>query len=289
MATKEKDAVTGTETTGHEWDGIKELNTPLPKWWLYVFYITIVWAVVYMVLYPSFPMGGTYIEGVMGYSQRQEVEQEVKEARSEHSDILNGIAQTEVTKIPDNPDLLNFAIAGGSSAFLDNCAPCHGSGATGGPGYPSLQDDAWLWGGKLEDIHYTLLHGIRHEADPDTRFNQMPAFGRDGLLTQKQVDQVAEYVLSLTDRANDQEAAKAGEVIFNEQCTSCHQEGGVGDMSQGAPALNDNIWLYGGTKHDIIDTVNNSRAGHMPAWQDRLDPETIKMLTVYVHSLGGGQ
>ena len=289
MPTKiEKDSVTGTETTGHEWDGIKELNTPLPKWWLYVMYATIVWSIGYYILFPSIPYWTGYFEGVLGYSSRAEVEEKLDAAAERQSEYLTVMRDASPQEILEDPQLLNFALSGGQAAFADNCAPCHAPGGAGRPGYPVLADDAWIWGGTMDEIQYTLLHGIRWDEDSETRFSEMPAFGQ-GILDREQIAQVANFVLSLSGEAPDPEAAEAGAEIFAANCTSCHGENGTGDPEFGAPNLADQVWLYGGTETDIRQQVTDPRHGVMPAWGERLDPETIKMLVVYVHSLGGGE
>jgi cytochrome c oxidase cbb3-type subunit 3 len=285
MPTKvEKDAVTGTVTTGHEWDGIKELNTPLPKWWIYVFYVTIVFSLVYWVLYPSIPG----FNGLLDTNNRTALDEKLAAAEARQATYLDRIAARDVADIASDPELLAFALAGGRSAFADNCAPCHGLGGAGQRGYPSLADDTWLWGGTLDDIETTILYGIRSGHD-EARYSEMPAFGADELLTEDQIGAVADYVLSLSGRAGDATDVAAGAEIFADNCAACHGEDGQGDPTQGAPALNDQIWLYGGERADIMAQVRNPQHGVMPAWAGRLDPATIKMLTVYVHSLGGGQ
>lgn len=285
----EKDAITGTDTTGHEWDGIKELDTPLPKWWVYVFYATIVWAVAYYVFFPAIPIGSSYTKGVFGWSSRVELDEKLAAARAGQATFLNQIKDAALDRIIKTPKLLNFAIAGGRAAFADNCAPCHGPGAAGRPGgFPSLADDVWLWGGTPEDIHKTVLYGVRSGHD-ETREALMPKFGADDVLKPKQIDDVAEYVLSLTKRSKDPAAAGRGAAIFAEQCVACHGKGGIGNKEFGAPALNDQIWLHGGGKAALVAQIANPKNGVMPAWVDRLDPTTIKMLTVYVHALGGGK
>jgi cytochrome c oxidase cbb3-type subunit 3 len=285
MPTKvEKDAVTGTVTTGHEWDGIKELNTPLPKWWIYVFYVTIVFSLVYWVLYPSIPG----FNGLLDTNNRTALDEKLAAAEARQATYLDRIAARDVADIASDPELLALALAGGRSAFADNCAPCHGLGGAGQRGYPSLADDTWLWGGTLDDIETTILYGIRSGHD-EARYSEMPAFGADELLTEDQIGAVADYVLSLSGRAGDATDVAAGAEIFADNCAACHGEDGQGDPTQGAPALNDQIWLYGGERADIMAQVRNPQHGVMPAWAGRLDPATIKMLTVYVHSLGGGQ
>ncbi len=294
MPTKvEKDAITGQETTGHEWDGLKELNTPLPRWWLYVMYATIGFAVIWWLLYPSWPWVNTYFPGILGYSQRKALDERMAEAAAARSGFQQRLAAASLDQIAADPQLMAFAYAGGQAAFNDNCAPCHGLGGAGQNNYPSLADNSWLWGGTLDAIQTTIQHGIR-SGDPDTRANQMPAFGADQMLDRNQIDDVATYVLSLSGQASepskDQAAAiKSGAVIFADQCAACHGENGKGNQELGAPNLTDDIWLYGGTKADIVRQVYQPRQGVMPAWAGRLDPVTIKSLATYVHALGGGQ
>jgi cytochrome c oxidase cbb3-type subunit 3 len=285
---REIDAVTGVETTGHEWDGIKELNKPLPRWWLLTFYATIVWAIGYWVVYPAWPTLNGYTKGVFGYSQRTVVSQDVAAARAAQGPFRNKLAAIPFDKIKDDPELLRFAMAEGAAAFQANCAACHGRGAQGFIGYPNLNDDEWLWGGTLADIQQTIRHGIRSE-DQDTRSSQMPRFGLDKLLPDAQINEVAEYVLSLSKQETDKTTADRGAKTFADQCASCHGDTGKGKQEQGAPDLTDAIWLHGGTKLSIVESIKTGRGGMMPAWIGRLDPVTIKSLTVYVHSLGGGK
>lgn len=285
MAQKEIDRLSGVSTTGHEWDGLKELNHPLPKWWLWVWYASIAWALVYYVLYPSWPLVSSYTTGVLGYSQRQAALDSVAAGKAARAELGKALADAPLAKIKSDPKLLEFALANGKAAFGDNCSPCHGTGATGGPGYPSLQDDDWLWGGKLEDIHTTLKVGIRSTHN-DTRVSEMPAFGKDGVLKKEEISEVADHVLSLSGKGA---ASAKGKQLFADNCASCHGDDGKGNLELGAPNLADAIWLYGGTKEKIVETVTNSRKGVMPTWEGRLDPVTIKSLAVYVHSLGGGK
>lgn len=285
---KHIDEVTGVETTGHEWDGIRELNMPLPRWWVWTFYVCIVWAIGYWVAMPSWPLANDYARGLLGYSQRAKVAEEIAIARSAQAQFLDRIAASEPGTIRNTPELLDFALAGGRSAFAVNCVQCHGSGGAGAPGYPNLNDDSWLWGGTLESIQTTLLHGIRSD-DPDTRLNDMPALVRDGLIERAQANDVVEYVLQISGQDADAAAADRGKAVFSEQCVSCHGANAKGQQDLGSPNLTDGIWLYGGDRESLLQTVINGRKGVMPAWQEILNPETIKMLTVYVHSLGGGE
>lgn len=289
MSEKEIDEVTGVETTGHEWDGIKELNKPLPRWWLWTFYASIACAIVMFVLYPAFPTASGYTKGILGFSQRATVAEELKAGQEAQSKFREAIAKSSLADIAANPELLRFAQAGGRAAFAENCAPCHGRGAQGGVGYPNLADDDWLWGGTLDTIQQTIQHGIRWATDEETRVSDMPKFGVDQLLNAKQINDVAEYVLSLSGKSTDPEAAKAGKTVFADQCVACHGEDGKGNKDVGSPNLTDQVWLFGSSKAAVVETIRTGRGGHMPAWVGRLDPVTIKSLAIYVHSLGGGR
>jgi len=285
---KEVDQVSGTETTGHEWDGIKELNTPLPRWWLWTFYACCLWAAAYWVVMPAWPLISSHTTGVLGYSSRAQLAKSMDTARAAQGQYLERIQSASLEQIADDRQLLDFAMAGGGSAFAVNCSQCHGLGAAGSTGFPNLNDDDWIWGGDLEAISQTIHYGIRSE-HADTRFNMMPAFGTDQILDRAQIDDVAEYVLSLSSSASDPAAAERGQAVFVEQCSACHMEDGKGSQELGAPNLTDAIWLYGGDKAAVVATITSSRSGMMPAWTGRLDETTIKQLAVYVHSLGGGQ
>ena len=289
MPTKvEKDAVTGTETTGHEADGIKELNTPLPRWWVWTFYATIIWAIGYWVLYPAWPSLSDYTKGILGWTQRGHLAEELRAAQAQKAVYLNRFAEASFADIRGDQELLDFAIAGGRTVFADNCVPCHGAGGAGAKGYPNLADDDWLWGGDMEAIYTTLRYGIRSGHD-ETRLSAMPRFGADGILNPEEISDVAEYVLSLSATSSDVAAAKRGAAVYEENCAACHGLDGEGTQELGAPALRDSIWLYGGDKDTVVETITYARGGVMPAWEERLDKTTVRVLTVYVHSLGGGQ
>lgn len=283
------DQISGTETTGHEWDGIRELDTPLPRWWLYVFYGCVIWAIGYWIVMPAWPTLNGYTKGLIGYSSRAEVEADVEAARSAQGALRQEFAAATLQEIRGNPSLLEFALAGGRSAFGVNCAQCHGSGAAGAVGYPNLNDDEWLWGGSLDQIATTIRHGVRNDIDADAHMSQMPAFVKDGILTRAQAGDLADYVLSLAHKEHNAAAAERGAVLFKDNCVVCHGETGGGTIEQGAPALNNDIWLYGGNRDTIIKTISESRRGVMPAWGKILDDVTVKQLAVYVHSLGGGK
>jgi cytochrome c oxidase cbb3-type subunit 3 len=283
---KPVDAVTGTETTGHEWDGIRELNTPLPKWWLYVLYATIVWGVIYTVLYPAWPWLNGYTKGVIGHSSREKLNTTMEGVRAGRSAWYDQFAQRSLEEIVSDNNLLQFARAGGEVIFGENCAPCHGTGGIGRPGYPVLVDDEWIWGGTLADIQQTITHGIRN-ANPESRSSIMPAFGADGLLSREEIAAVADHVLSLSGAAP---ANAAGAAVYAENCASCHGELGEGIAELGGPNLQNQIWLFGGSRDAVIAQINRPRQGVMPPWSGRLDDVQIKQATVYVHTvLGGGQ
>jgi cytochrome c oxidase cbb3-type subunit 3 len=290
MATNHNDvdAVTGTSTTGHEWDGIKELNTPLPRWWVICFYLTIVWAIGYWIVYPAWPTLAGYTGGVLGYSSRAAVAEQIDELKKMRAGNVALIEKASFAEIKANPTLLAFARAQGRAAFGDNCAPCHGLGATGSKGFPNLNDDDWLWGGKIEDIHQTLKFGIRHDSN-ETRQGNMTAFGRDGILKKDEIANVAAYARSLAGLKSTTGDLGKGKQLFADNCAVCHADDGKGNPELGAPNLTDAIWLFGSDEASVIETITNGRQGVMPGWTGRLDPVTIKSLAVYVHTLGGGK
>ncbi|HEV7455517.1 MAG TPA: cytochrome-c oxidase, cbb3-type subunit III [Roseococcus sp.] len=289
MPTKiEKDSITGQETTGHEWDGLKELNTPLPKWWLYTFYATILFAAVWVVLYPAIPVQGW--TGLTGWTARGALPAQMDAERARQAPILARLREVSAEQIAADPELRGFALAGGRVGFANNCAGCHGAGGQGAAGgFPSLADDDWLWGGGFEAIHTTITHGVRAGESDEERGIAMPAFLTTGMLTQAQINDTAEFVLSLSGRSTDAAAAERGREPYAENCASCHGEQGEGNRDLGAPRLNDQIWLYGGDRASVVRSIAYSRAGVMPAWRGRLDPAMINMITVYVHALGGGE
>lgn len=286
---REIDAITGTETTGHEWDGIKELNTPLPRWWLWLFYITIIWSIGYWIVYPSWPLVTTYTQGVFGWNSRTALAEDLAALRAKRAGMADRIAASSLEQVLADQQMLDFARAQGRAAFADNCAPCHGAGGGGAKGYPNLNDDDWLWGGKLDDIAFTIRHGVR-TTDDKTRQGAMPAFGRDKLLSRPDIETVTDFARSLAGLPTAQGADLAkGKKIFADNCASCHGDAGKGNREIGAPDLTDQIWLYGPGRDIIIEGLMNGRGAVMPAWAPRLDDTTIKSLAVYVHSLGGGQ
>ncbi len=280
----------GPETTGHEWDGIAEYNNPLPRWWLYTLYATVVWSLCYWVAYPAWPLVSGYTGGVLGHSQRRAVLDEIAAVRRDREAggqaRLAGVA---VAEIRADPSLLRLALATGKAAFGDNCAACHGLSATGRTGYPNLQDDDWLWGGSPEEIERTIRFGAR-SGHGEAHGGDMPAFGRDGVLPRGEIEAVASYVLSLSGKPGFPGASlDKGAETFAATCAACHGEGAAGNPEAGAPNLTDAIWLYGSSPEQVAATVADGRRGVMPAWEGRLDAATIKSLAVYVHGLGGGR
>ncbi len=286
---KRVDEPTGTDFVGHEWDGIEELDTPMPRWWVWTFYITIIWGIAYTIMYPAWPMINSATQGVLGWTSRGMLEQDLAARDQELEPIRAALVASDINTIAADPELRNQAINGGASAFKVHCVQCHGSGAAGFTGYPNLNDDDWLWGGDLEAIEYTLVHGIRQPDYAETRFSQMPAFGADGILQANEIQDVVSYVRVLQGDEEASAASQRGAGIYAANCVICHGENGKGDRMQGSPNLTDKISLYGTDRASLTDTITNSRYGVMPRWHNRLDPATIRMLAIYVHSLGGGE
>ncbi|WP_390911879.1 cytochrome-c oxidase, cbb3-type subunit III [Pseudosulfitobacter sp. SM2401] len=281
------DQETGVETTGHDWDGIKELNNPLPRWWLWCFYLTIVWGIGYVIAYPAWPLVNGATAGLLGYSTRAEVATEIARFDDLNADLRTALAAADMTTLGENPDLQRFAVAGGAAVFRANCSQCHGSGANGAKGYPNLLDDDWLWGGDIETIVYSIRHGIRNELDDDAHYSQMPAFGE--ILETEEISALVQHVRSLSGAEHDAGLAATGADLFLENCSDCHGETGLGDREQGAPNLADAIWLYGGDPATLEQTITYSRFGVMPPWGTRLSDDQVNAVAAYVHQLGGGE
>ncbi len=286
---KQIDRLTGTATTGHEWDGLRELNTPLPRWWLWLFYATIIWAIGYWVVYPAWPLITNSTQGLFGWHSRAAVQSELDALKTSRGPMVGKLTAASVAEIVADPQLLDFARAQGRVAFADNCAPCHGAGGGGAKGYPNLNDDDWLWGGKLGDIENTIRHGAR-SGDEKGHQGNMPAFGRDNILKPNEISAVADYARTLSGLPAEQGADLAlGKKVFADNCATCHGPEGKGNREVGAPNLTDKIWLYGPSKETIMQGIINGRGGVMPAWQGRLEESTIKALVVYVWTFGGGE
>jgi cytochrome c oxidase cbb3-type subunit 3 len=290
MADKKRiDEPTGTQTVGHEWDGIEELDTPMPRWWLMAFYASIVFAIGYVVVYPAIPFRHDYSRGVFGWSSRGQFDKEMAAATKSRAAMVSAIAATPIEALPGKPELLNAAIQGGAAAFKVHCVQCHGSGAAGSKGYPNLNDDDWLWGGDLKSIQYTITNGVRNPDVPTTRMSLMPAFGHDGILQPEQVQDAVSFIGVISHQDKPSASSRRGAALFAANCAVCHGPAGGGNRTVGAPRLTDAIWLYGGDRETLTQTITNSRRGVMPAWGKQLDAVTIKMLAAYVHSLGGGE
>ncbi|AFO88775.1 cytochrome-c oxidase, cbb3-type subunit III [Phaeobacter inhibens] len=289
MSKKVKKFEDDPNTTGHSWDGIEEFDNPMPRWWLWTFYATIIWAIGYTVAYPAWPGIQSATAGVLGWNSRALVAEEIAAVNEANAPINSRLEEIELASITTDPELNGYAVSAGSAVFKTWCAQCHGAGAAGAKGYPNLLDDDWLWGGSMEDIHATIAHGIRNEESDDARYSEMPAFGRDELLEKEEIDQVVNYVMSLSGEPQDADKVAPGAAIFADNCASCHMEDGTGDRSQGAPNLADAIWLYGGDHATLTETVYNSRYGVMPNWNARLTEAQIRAVTAYVHQLGGGE
>lgn len=276
-------------TTGHEWDGIQEFNNPLPRWWLWTFYVTIIWALGYSIAYPAWPLLKGATPGLLGASTRADVAAEIKRFAAANGPIEAKLVAADLTAISADPELASYAANAGKAVFATWCSQCHGSGANGAVGYPNLLDNDWLWGGDIEAIHTTITHGVRNTEDADARYSEMPKFGADGLLETAQIDEVVQYVLKLSGQAHDAANAEAGAVVFADNCAACHAEDGTGNRDLGAPNLTDAIWLYGGSVAALTQTVTNARFGVMPAWTTRLSEAEVRAVASYVHGLGGGE
>jgi len=275
------------ETTGHSWDGIEEYNNPLPRWWLWTFYGTIVWGILYTIAYPAWPLISQATPGVLGFSTRAEVAKDITEFKEMNAGLDTQLASADLATLSENEELYRYAVSGGAAVFRTWCAQCHGSGAAGAKGYPNLLDNDWLWGGTIEDIQLTVAHGIRNEDDADARYSEMPAFGE--ILPEEEVEAVVQYVMSLSGTPEDASQLELGETVYLDNCAACHMDDGTGDIYQGAPNLADAIWLYGGDADTLRETVTYSRFGVMPHWTERLSEAQIAAVSTYVHQLGGGE
>lgn len=276
-------------STGHSWDGIEEYDNPLPRWWLWSFYATIVWAIGYVIAYPAIPMLTHATQGMLGTNNRAEVAAEIQRFADANAPIEAKLVATPLDQIAADPELANYTANAGGAIFRTWCAQCHGSGAGGAKGFPSLLDNDWLWGGTLDDIHTTIQHGVRDPKDGEARYSEMPRFGTDGLLDNDQIKQVVSYVLSLSGQPHDQALATEGQAVFAENCVACHGEDGTGDRAQGAPNLTDAVWLYGSDPATVTRIVHDGPFGVMPSWSGRLSEADMRAVASYVHGLGGGE
>jgi cytochrome c oxidase cbb3-type subunit 3 len=287
---KEIDKHTGVETTGHEWDGLKELNNPAPRWWLWVFIITVVWAIGYWVIFPAWPTFKDHTEGTAGWTEYKKLEKDQVAINAKKRRFLDQIEKMTVEQIRTTPEVFEFSIAAGESLFKDNCATCHQVGGVGAKGYPNLNDDEWVWGGSLDEIQKTIAYGIRSKEE-NTHNSIMPSFGKDGILTKDDISKVANYVMSLQDKHNNknEQYLADGEKVFSDNCASCHGDKAQGNKDFGAPNLANAIALRTKTQEEVFSQIWNTKMGMMPNWNERLTEDQIKLLTIYVHSLGGGE
>lgn len=287
MSERERDEHTGVETTGHEWDGIRELDNPLPRWWLWVWYASIAFSIGYWILMPAWPGITGYTRGMLGHSDRANVAADLRELQGLRAERETQLVNASLEQIEADPALQAHALAVGQSVFGDNCATCHGAGGGGARGYPNLRDDVWLWGGSLPEIEHTIRVGIRAD-HAETRTSLMPSFGRDNILSADQISDMTEYVVALSGRpANAQGVARAAQV-YADNCAACHGATGTGMRETGAPNLTDREWLYGSDRASIAGQLHNGRNGVMPSWEERFSPGVIKALAVYIHANAGG-
>lgn len=287
MAVKDRDPLTGHKTTGHVWNGITELNAPVPRavWWFLG--ITHVWALVVWVLMPAWPLVNTYTKGLLGIDQQESVEAALEEAALDRAVWTGRMAEARFDEIRADPALMRVVREAGPRLFGDNCAVCHGARGEGGLGFPTLSDADSLWGMEADTVYETIRVGI-NAPHPETRVSQMLAFG-DGILTRDEIRTVAAYLRSLSGAPVDPARRAAGEAIFAENCASCHGADASGSAELGAPNLADQVWLYGGDEAALFRTIHGGRQGWMPAWEDRLSTAEMKLLTLYVLGLGEGR
>jgi cytochrome c oxidase cbb3-type subunit 3 len=286
MSTDDKKNEHGHGTTGHSWDGIEEWNNPLPRWWVWTFYVTIAWGLIYTILYPAWPLVDRATQGLWGGSTRAEVAADIASFEAANAEINAKLAAADLTTVSADADLQGYAFNAGAAVFRTWCAQCHGSGAAGAKGYPNLLDNDWLWGGDVEAVHQTIAYGIRSDHD-DTRYSEMPAFGE--WMAAEEIAALTQHVLAVSGQENDAALAATGATLFADNCSSCHGDTAMGDREQGAPNLTDAIWLFGGDEASITETITNSRFGVMPSWSNRLSEAEVSAVAVYVHSLGGGE
>lgn len=292
MSAADRDPVTGQPTTGHEWNGIKELDTPVPRGVLMFLVATHAFALIWWILMPTWPLGWTYTKGILGFDMHQATDQAVLDTQAQRAAWTTQIDALSYDQIRADEGLMRIVTETGHRLFGDNCAACHGQDGRGGVNFPDLTDGDWLWGdGSPEAIAETMRVGI-NSAHAESRFSQMPAFGRDQLLTSAEVRSVAAYVYSLSNPDSSTpdtvEQLDAGRELFAVNCAGCHGETGIGDPAAGVPNLTDAFWLYGGDLATIVTSVHGGRQGHMPTWDERLSATDIKLLALYVHSLGAG-
>lgn len=291
MAIGERDPVTGKHTTGHEWNGIKELDNRVPRAVIFFLLATMLFSIIYWVLMPAWPLGATYTKGLLGIDQRQTVEKAVEEAAAQRAAWTDEIARLDFAEITKRPELMRIVRESGSTLFGDNCAVCHGTDAKGSPGFPSLADDSWLWGGNPEIVAETLRIGI-NSTHPETRFAQMPAFGRDGILDRPAISSIVSFIRNNAEGIDDlgpldMKGVEEGAQLFAENCAACHGAKGRGDPAMGAPDLMDDSWVISSDRASLSRTIWQGRQGQMPHWEERLAEIDRKILAIYVTEIAG--
>jgi cytochrome c oxidase cbb3-type subunit 3 len=282
MPVEDHDELTGHRTTGHEWNGITELNTRVPRavWW--AIGITHLWALAVWLLLPSWPLLNTYTHGLLGIDQRELVAGDLAAGQRYRAHWVARFEGDTLPEIRDDASLMEIVRGAAPALWQDNCGACHGRTGGGGPGFPNLTDDEWLWGGSDEAVVASILYGV-NASHPETRISQMPGFGPDALLTRDQIRTVALHVRSLSGLARPEPSAAAeGQQLFLENCAGCHGEDGTGNDDLGAPDLTDSAWIYGGDPDSLFETIHDGRQGWMPAWEGRLTSAEVKMLSVYL-------
>ena len=277
----ERDKITGRNTTGHEWDGIKELDTPIPGSVKWSYGITIVIGIVLILLYPAFPSLSGFTPGLLGYSSRNIVDQQVAEATLEREKRDKVLMTRDINELVTDKAVREKYEASAAILYRDNCAVCHQPDLQGKTGFPNLVDNHWLWSGNVEEIEATILYGINSGND-DERISEMLGFGKQQMLERPEIKDVVEYVRSISGQDHDIEASDRGVEIFAENCESCHGEQGIGGMESGAPSLVDSTWIYGSDDSALFKSIWTGRVGQMPAWEGRLSKADIRKLALYV-------
>lgn len=290
MAIGKRDPYTGHMTTGHEWNGITELNTPVPRAVYFFLAVTAAFAVVYWLLMPAWPVGKTYTRGLLGLDDRSGVAEELRQAASAREVWAQRIEKSDYNAIQSDAALMSVVRETGRTLFNDNCSVCHGANGKGSPGYPALTSGSWLWGGDPETVAETLRVGI-NSSHSETRTSQMLAFGRDQVLSRSDIEALVTYIQDLSTQSQSRapKTSPGGQEIFTANCVSCHGENGSGNSDLGAPNLTDPFWIYGGDRQSIYTSIYQGRQGHMPHWEDRLSPLERKTLTLYVLDLRSPQ
>ncbi len=278
----EHDKVSGQDTTGHEWDGIKELNTPIPRVVTWSYQLTILFSICYWVLYPAWPYVTDFTRGLTGYSSREEVIDILQSSSNEREVSIATLFSLPIDELAENTAIRKQYETSASVLFADNCGACHGADLEGQTKFPNLKDEAWLWSDLPEEIEATILYGINSGHDEE-RYAEMTAFGRDEILTKEEISELVAYVQSISGQPHDEALLASGTELFEENCSGCHGDGGEGGLESGAPILTDNFWIYGGDAQTLSDTIWHGRKGVMPSWENRLSKADIRKLALYVY------